>query len=176
MAGSPGLTGLSLRARSCAEVGGQLEEVCASSENADSTKAIARPAGRGSAWRMLLMAGSVCWGGGKPWLECRPEARGGQATRCVKEACRWMSRRITVGPGVDDGRERRIERGTAARRASRGGDLARLEFRELPRAWRARADYSPTFCAFARSTISQNRENAIDRRGGALRALRGSGG
>src|SRR6266849_5856988 len=116
MAGSPGLTGLSLRARSCAEVGGQLEEVCASSENADSAKAIARPAGRGSAWRMLLMAGSVCWGGGKPWLECRPEA------------------------------------------------------------WRAREDYSPTFCAFARSTISQNRENAIDRRGGALRALRGSGG
>src|SRR5882724_9068387 len=173
MAGSPGWMGLSLRARSCAEMDGQLGGAWAASENADSAKTIARPAGRGSAWRMLFMAGSVCWGGGKTWLECRPEAGSGQATRCVKDACRRMSRSIVVSPGLDGGRELRIERWKAARHESRGGDLARREFHELPGAWRASAGCSPGFCASARNTTSQNRGNAIHRRGGVLRARRG---
>src|ERR1700674_85651 len=175
MAGSPGLTGLSLRARSCAEVGGQFAGTWAASGDAESAETIARTDGERSVRHMLLMAGSVCWGDGKAWLECRPEAESGQATRCVKEACRWMSRSITVGPGVDDGRERQIETGRAARRESRGGDLARPEFRELPRAWRASAGCSPGFCASARNITSQNRGNAIRWRGGALRVHRGSG-
>src|SRR5882724_11719242 len=169
MAGSPGLMGLSLRARSCAEMGGQLGGAWAATEHADSAEAIARPAGKRSARRMLVMGGSVCWGGGKTWLECRPEAGSGQATRCVKDACRRMSRSIVVSPGLDGGRELRIERWKAARHESRGGDLARREFHELPGAWRASAGCSPGFCASARSTISQNRENAIRPRGGGLR-------
>src|SRR6266850_1273751 len=137
MAGSPGWMGLSLRARSCAEMDGQLGGAWAATENADSAEAIARPAGKRSVRRMLVMAGSVCWGGGKTWLECRPEAGSGQATRCVKDACRWMSRSIVVSPGLDGGRERRIGRRRAARRGSQGGDSEKREFHELPGAWRA---------------------------------------
>jgi len=70
-------------------------------------KTIARPAGRGVRGGMLVMAGSVCWGGGKHGWSVGPR-RERASDKVRQDACRRMSRSITAGPGVDDGREREL--------------------------------------------------------------------